>query len=672
MGPIRGFGFNPSAAAGNLNVTASMFGLTIQPDNYCLVNLQPGPSGGSQGSASSGSNVLFSEENFVTTKYANDFRLSFQNASLAYQYLNSSSALSTTSFTVIGNYVYNGLGKVEIYTKDFTSNYTNVLKPDQSLYAAASLDPLGDPSSAAWQVDNIAMNEQPTQTVDIRFDSANSKYYFNLDENINSLNPSDRVYFRGVNTFPTQLNDKKSLLLYTGLRPLVLNVLQVSSSGARTLEACINSAVKFNWNNLNINNDASTINIFTSLDAAQVTDGLGSALSDQFYQVVLTNENASVSPAKSFNYRGALYTLSSNWFQFTSTNPLRNFFGTYEIIAEMFQDLRLNISRTGVGAVSTTYNLQSDYVGLTQNSQANESKIIAGQYGELNYASNVYQTFEISSNSVPDVNQTLGLLFDLSVLGVIGQYASGDGQGFTLNILPAQMSIYTATDANNNGEIDNKKSTNVDHNIANMSSKFGLQNMFSEMNIVLPANAATSYRLPSVISSWELTRDFNSVPIKGCPFDIKLNNRWSVGYNLDCYFTIVTATSAQFDVITVSTKASTNASSVELTNLEVQSTAPLMIKRQTDWARSLTSENGQADNYGSLSGLTFKITNATTNVVAGSIVRLFVDNTIADNTNEWTVNTTSSTNKTYQLYAYDQERYAALLDEQLSINNTFA
>lgn len=206
MGPIRGFGFNPFAAAGNLNVTASMFGLTIQPDNYCLVHLQPGPMGGSQGSAMSGSNVLFSEENVVKTKYANDFSLSFQNASLAYQYLNSSSALSTTAFNVIGNYVYNGLGKVEIYTKDFTSNYTNVLKPDQSLYTSTQLDPLGDPSSAAWQVDNIAMNEQPTQTVEVRFDQATSKYYFNLDENINSLNPTDRVYFRGVNTFPTELS----------------------------------------------------------------------------------------------------------------------------------------------------------------------------------------------------------------------------------------------------------------------------------------------------------------------------------------------------------------------------------------------------------------------------------------------------------------------------------
>ena len=97
-----------------------------------------------------------------------------------------------------------------------------------------------------------------------------------------------------------------------------------------------------------------------------------------------------------------------------------------------------------------------------------------------------------------------------------------------------------------------------------------------------------------------------------------------------------------------------------------------MIKRQNDWARSLLSENGQAENRGSLSGLTFKLTNSTTNVISGSIVRLFVDNNIAQNTNEWTVNTTSSTNRTYQLYAYDQERYAALLDEQLSIDNNFA
>jgi len=166
---------------------------------------------------------------------------------------------------------------------------------------------LGDPSSAAWQVDNITANEQPTQTVEIRFDLVNSKYYFNLDENINSLNPLDRVYFRGVNVFPTGLNNKKSLLLYTGLRPLVLNVLQVGSSGARTLEACITSAGKFNWNNSNINNDPNTINIFTNLTTSSVANTLGGSLSDQFYQVVLTNANATVSPAKSFNYRCIVY-----------------------------------------------------------------------------------------------------------------------------------------------------------------------------------------------------------------------------------------------------------------------------------------------------------------------------------------------------------------------------
>jgi hypothetical protein len=649
MGPIRGFGFNPFAANGDLNVAASMFGLTIQPDNYCLVYTNPNNTiyGGF---SLTGSNVIFSEENDVKTTYANDFKLSFNQASLAYQYLNSSSTLSTTAFDVIGKYVYNGLGKVDIYTKDFTSNYTNVLNSTQSLTSSTTtLAPLGDPSSAAWQVADIGTNEQPTQIVDIQFDQTTSKYYFNL-------NPSDRVYFRGVNTFPNSLNGKKSLLLYTGLRPLVLNVLQVNNTSPK-LEQCITSASKFNWNNSDINNANNTFNIFTSLNRSNVATALGGALSEQYYQVVLTNANA----AGSFNYRGLNYSLSNslpnNWFE-VNNNANKNFFGAYQAVSDTFKDLRLNISREGTGAVSTSYNLTSvSTTTYSKNPQATEPNILAGQ-------ETLYPTLNVSSGS-------LGFLFKISILGDLEQYAAGNGQGFTLNILPAQMSIYTAIDANNNGEIDNQKSKNVSNDIFDL---FGLQNMFSEMNIVLPptpANEATSYRLPTVISSWQLTRDYNNVPIPGCPFDIKLNNRWSVGYNLDCYFTIVTATSAQFDVITISTKASTNASSVELTNLEVQSTAPLMIKRETDWARSLTSENNQSNNYGPLSGLTFKIT-STHYIVAGSIVRLFVDNTIADNTNEWTVNTASSTNKTYQLYSYDQERYAALLDEQLSINNNFA
>jgi hypothetical protein len=664
IGPIRGFGFNPQAANGTLiNMNASMFALTIQPDNYCLVNLQPGTYGGTQGSSLSGSDVLFSQENVVKTKYENDFSLSFNNASLAYQYLDSSpNPLSVSAFTLIGSYLYKGFGEVEIYTKDFTSNYNTDLNPAQSV-TAQTLDPLGNPLFGAWQVDNLAPGEVYSQKVAVRFDSVTSKYYFNLDENVNGGNPSDRVYFRGLNTLPTLLNNQKSLLLYTGLRPLVLNVLQVGPNGG-TLEACITAASKFNWNNSNINNANNTNNIFTNLSTSLVASSLDTnVLSNQFYQVVLTNENAALS---SFNYRSVLYTLSPAWFHDynQSTNPNRNFFGTYEVDGDMFQDLRLNISRTGTGSVSTRYDLVSSYKGFSQNSQASESVILEGQYGDITYANNNFKTFSITGAS--SNQQSLDYLFDISVLGGIGQYLSGDGQGFTLNILPAQMSIYTAIDANNNGEIDNQKSNNVDP-----VSQFGLQNMFSEMNIVLPpANAATtSYRLPTVISSWELTRDFNSAPIPGCPFDIKLNNRWSVGYNLDCYFTIAVATSAQFDVITVSTKASTNNPS--LTNLEVRTTAPLMIKNKNDWARSLISENAQANNYGSLSGLTFKL-NSSKNVIAGEIVRIFVDNTIADNTNEWTVNSTGSSPRTYRLYAYDQERYAALLDEQLSINNTFA
>ena len=661
MGPIRGFGFNPAAAAATLNTTLSMFSLRVQPDCYCLVSLQPGVIGGTQGSNVCGSNVLFSLENNVKSVYLNDFALSFQNASLAYQYLNSNTLLSTSAFTVIGTYVYNGLGKVSIWNKDFTSNYSNLLNSNQKMPASGNLAPVGD-GSAAWAVDNVLAAAD--QQVNICYDSVSNKYYFNLDENVNGVNASDRVYFRGTGSsgYPTQFNGKTSLLLYSGLRPVVINVLEVASDN--TLQACITAASMFNWNSADVNN-TNAVNIFTNLSSGSAISQLpGAALTTQYYQVVLTNQSAA-SSALPIIFRQGSYTLKTQWFQpFSIFNLNKNFFGSYNRIASMFSGLRLNIQRSA--GVNTSYDMTTIYLGKLPNSQANDSTILDGQKGLLNSSDYLFPTFKlIGASSNADV---LGDLFNVTVLSSLAASAN-----FILNILPAQLDILTATDANNNGEIDTQIDTDMDHAIVGVTTKFGLNNMFSELNYVLPPLPSTnSYKRPQIIASWALDRNFNSVPIPGCPFDIKINNRWAVGYNLDCYFAINNSTSAQFDVITIATKQTTSASGTILNSLEVQSTAPLVIQNQSDWARSLLSQNGQADNKGIHSGLTFKITNGVTNVVAGSVVRLFVDNTISSNFNEWTVSTATSSNKTYKLYSYDQDRYAALLNEQLSINNNFS
>jgi hypothetical protein len=157
---------------------------------------------------------------------------------------------------------------------------------------------------------------------------------------------------------------------------------------------------------------------------------------------------------------------------------------------------------------------------------------------------------------------------------------------------------------------------------------------------------------------------------------MNLNNMFAVGYNLDCFFTIRNNIAAEFDVITIATAATTNPDGTSVNSLVVQAnTAPLIIANPNDWARSITTGSGvvvnPSDTLLDRSGLTFKLKSGTTIVKARDIVRLYVENTIAANTLEWSVKVADKAVKNYQLSAYDQDRYSALLDEQLYISNRF-
>jgi len=680
--PIRGFGFNTSAAVGSLDVSQSMFSILVQPDNYALVqNLKSNSVGGVKGQQITGSNVLFCKESNVKTIYLNDFSLLFEKASLAYAYLNATSpTLSTKQFVQIGTFTHNGYGQIQYYVKNFTSNYNTPLESLTVPKTAGQMPLFGDSTKPAWQVDNVLPTESPTRTVQILYDqkaaSNAGKYYFNLDEAANPLNPRDRVYFRGtgVESLPYNLSNKTSLLLYTGLRPVVLNVLDVNNG---RIEDVIQAASKFTWDPTILNGSINNNNIFQTLATSNniLTNLPLSNLREQSYQVVLTNESASNS-GSSFIFRSNKYTLQAAFFNIYDVNnmPNRIFLGAYANAASLFNTLRLHVQRQS-GINSTWPGLQTIMLNPVENPQKSDDQIIQGAIDNLKYTENAGSLLINSGSAAFRVSHPQnGALFTISVNALLGEFKAGDGQGFQVDILPSKMTIYTAMDINNNGEIDVSAAQNVDHRINGKASTFGLQTMFSELNFKLPLGP-TQYMKPAVLSQWSLDRQFKSIP--GAPFDIKLNNMWAVGYNLDCFFTIQNSAAAQFDVITISTKATTKPDGTVVNALEANaSTAPLIIPSANEWARSLMYGEGVADpigsdNYGSRSGLTFKLKSGTTNVAAGDVVRLYVDNTIASNTLEWRVSVANTSAKTYQLYAYDQDRYAALLDEQMAITNKF-
>ena len=692
LSSIRGFGVNLNAQAGSVDIPSSMFSYNIRPDCYSLVHINRRAQFG--GDVLSQFNVLFTEQNNVTSTNDNttldsvQMTLTLGSASLAYQYLDVTSPQLSNSFVQIGTYTHNGYGQIQYYIKDFVSNYDTdlpselIVDGDEGL----NLNPFGNSALNSFQVDNVLDTETPTRVVNIRYDPAEAgnlgKFYFNLDENVRPLNPSDRVYFRGIglDSLPTQINNHTTLLLYTGLRPLVLNVLQVAQSET-TLDDLIGDASIFNWDPIELDD-----NIFTNLERNTVTTFLSpnDYVNRQFYQVVLTNLSAA-NNNQSIRFRANRYAPTSAWLNRfdLSSNPNRNFFGTYVNASKLLNSLRLNILRES--NINTVFSLSSEMRTPLENPQKSDDDIISGAIRNRPFTASTDNllinsgsaAFTISGDDEKNSDH-LGELFTISIQGVLNSYEAGDGAGFRITINPSTLTLYTALDTNNNGEIDTTVNYNINDTVNGISTYFTLNSMFSELNFNLPFGP-TQFLKPSVVSTTVLNRQFISVP--GAPFDILLNNMWAVGHNLDCFFTIRNNIAAEFDVICIGTRANTNPDGSQVTNLLVDAyTAPLVIANPNEWARSLIEGDGvdtwnqpenAAGNWGRPSGLTFKLINNTQNVVAGEVVRLYVDNTIANNTLEWNVSVAGNTAKTYQLYSYDQTRYAALLDQQLAITNKF-
>jgi len=676
--PIRGFGYNSAVAGATLDTSKAMFAINVQPDNYALVQvLKSTTIGGTKGALLSDSNVLFSKETVVKTKYTDDFSFEFNNASLAYQYLNTTSpTLTSNQFVQIGSFVHNGYGQVQFIIKNFTSNYETPLE-STSIPATGNLGLFGDATKPAWQVEG-ASSADVLKTVPVRYDTLAAggigKYYFNLDEGISNV-PLDRVYFRGTGPqdLPYVLNNKNTLLLYTGRKPVVINSLDVNNG---KLDEVITGASKFKWVPSTING-ATDQNIFQSLANTGLTAVPTSNLRDQSYTIILTNESAA-NAGLNIYFRSAKYTLQTSFFgEYNAlTNPNKIFLGAYATASELFQRLRLTVTRES-GINSTWGPLISTMIPPLENPQNSDDKIIQNAIDGVKFTDTAGVRLINSGSAAFRISDAIHQdLFTISVNGILKEYKSGDGQGFQVNILPSSLTVYTAMDLNRNGELDVTVASNTSNTINNVANTFGLQTMFSELSFKLPLQP-TQYMEPAVVGTWALDRGFKSVP--GAPFDIKLNNLFAVGYNLDCFFTIQNSAAAQFDIIAITTKANTKPDGTVLSSLVANAaTTPLIIANANEWARSITyadtvsTDPTGAYNYGSRSGLTFKLKSGINNVAAGDVVRLYVDNTIAQNNLEWRVSVANTAAKTYQLYSYDQERYATLLDEQLNLNNKFS
>jgi len=155
-------------------------------------------------------------------------------------------------------------------------------------------------------------------------------------------------------------------LLYTGLRPLILNILQVANNGT-TLEQVMTGGSLFNFAANAVENNTNAINVFTTTSSG-VRTPMGSSVSNQFYQIVLTNYVAAGNN-QSFQFRASLYSPTQSWLStFNSLDqPNRNFFGTYVNSSNLLNSLRLRVSRQS--GINTVYDLMSVMRSPVENPQ---------------------------------------------------------------------------------------------------------------------------------------------------------------------------------------------------------------------------------------------------------------------------------------------------------------
>lgn len=619
------------------NVSDALFRVKIRLDNYCIVHNKKAVNGG---------NVLFSSLTNVDTLTLGLKMATNLKRTINHDFMNISSSFGQ-EHKIIKSFVHKGFGKVDMRVYDFTSHYDNEL-PSQEL--TDKVLPFNFPTSAAYTFSVPSSWVSTTKEIEYETDTAISKYYVNLG----TKDLPDKLYFKGtlLSSQPLKLNDVETFLLYTGTRPIgFITYEMLADSTLHTFtdrlpatfasnSSVFNSLITANSNVVKAafksgNTDSSNANTpYTPTDSTHPYK--------MYYSVALTNRSSD----KSIKVRGVSYKFKNDEI-FKVTQPLTILFGVLRSLSGLLENMQFNYK---FGAIEGAYKLATLYSGsnyLTSNFEEKSDK---------------YLTYTVKTAAE-------GNLFKLKFHGSVS-----DSTYFKVAVNPSKLEIYQAMDVNDNGALDNNQSVVADSNntsagtgansVQNLTQSFGLQATFSELLYNLRSNPSnkTQYRQPSIIQTIDLNHGWNS--IVGSGLDIKLNNKWSMGYNLDCFFTIRNNNICTFDVISIDTD--TQNTSAEAASLKVQNSLPLIVGNKNSWARS----KGYTDDSNDHCGLTFKLREGQS-IKGGEIVRLFVDNTPTSNTLQVNVNVAGKESKSYKLSDYDNETYSRLLDKQIKLKNKF-
>jgi len=601
LSSVRGY---PYASLNN-NTNSPIFSISYTPDNYAIIQLwQNGNGSRYENPVTNGVNtdylnsVFYSEAGVNVNLTCADLGIEFVNVqNQGTLNKNFASLNKADDFYKYASYRHAGFGTISYGIHNFTSHYGKTL-PSQYITPNSVTPSFVFKNDDAYKVSTpVSANN----SANIEYDSTKNKYYAEIG--------NDLFYFRGIGltSLPLEFNNKNTVLLYTGTRPIVVSALTMA----------VNSDLSdIQPNNIAIPNKTT---MFTNSSWLSYSS---SAIRKQTYAVFLTNGLQTGSA----NMRSLKVTPKPKYFTEDGNFYLGAFINSSDILSNNF----VNVSYTN-GSYRYPFTIlgSADSVNPVQsiNDVTNDPDL------------EVHDTFLCKNTELND-------LFKVTIS------KSLPAQLYNISINPATLRIYEAIDSNNNSTLDVNKASGTGTSVDN----FGLNNAFSELLYTLtPVVENSKVNVPKVVDSWVLDRLYHN--IKGSSLDINMNVKWNVGYNLGNFFTIQQNMVASFDVITVHTEYNSSANNKNMTNLVVSPATRLAIGNKNSWA----SSNSSTD-Y--LSGLTFKV-NTNKKIVAGEIVRLFVDNQVlVNNTLAFAVG-----NKTYKLSSYDQERYAALLDEQIRFTN---
>lgn len=560
----------------------------------------------SNGKVLNGNNrCVFTSETSPSTNFNFDFLLNYNNMTISTNLANVPSEL-TRLVTL-----YNpGLGQVTYIVEDFVGHYNTekVLStysvPSSALELSKNLDHVVDLNTATLKTSNIK--------------NIDGVYSFVID--LGNTNLSHSVEFAGSAFSYPDFVKKCASILYTGTRAIVLHSAKVNSNSTSYA-----SVVSNLWNFTN------TRSVFVGQTSALVNSSI---VSEQNYTVVLPN--SSKTSQTDFAYFSSLKLRTKS---FLPPIPL-GWAGVY-INNSNVDGLKLVVTN-GKGD-SRTINLTAEYSGVTlRNTEATDDEICDNS----SVLTQGLKGYNIKSNSVQ--------MFNMGVSGKLDTI-----NNFVYEINPAKVHFYEANDTNLDSLVNTTVGTGAELTANFLSDVvYNISTGKALSNTIKPSFSYDLDNSTTFANGW--------LSVLGSTLEMKFNNKFSLGYSLDCFFVVKNNTFAEFDVYEIS--ANSNRANENMNNsIPPYSLTAIKRRRQRisnpdKWAVSNETDTPAR------SGMSFKLASNSV-VTEGDIVNVYCENVSNDNNKlSWTVtNAENSNEKIFSMSSHDDEQYADLLNEALTV-----